>query len=861
MLNSVKVKPFYNSYDDNIINDFYNPLFMNAVGYDRVSAYFDSKILALYSCGLEKMYENNGKVRFIFSYDLSEEDYNQMKVGYNNRIIENLSQRINVDELSSEEQLLFSNLAFLIEIGLVDIKIAFTKKGIFHDKFGLISDSKDTVYFRGSNNETTAAIQYSYESFETTCTWNNIESELVKLNNAKVIFKRLWDNDVENVLVMDLPDVVRNKIISYSNGKIISYDNIVFTNKLVIDLGANNKVLFKNFLDPNVIDVRDRIFKVFLRKWLLVATNDNIEFKDGLSYVELKKIRDLLLEYSISNNFDIYFTDKFNNYIKLMDYQIDKRKSLGIDIKEHNDIVKSKFEEFKDIVSVEMERQLKPNQMWDSFHMVAMVKSANFSVPGSGKTSMVYGAFAYLNRVENRVVDKIVMIGPKNSFISWKDEFRANFGLKKTLKVLDSQDEKYKYKSKLIEDIKLNSANCNLILINYEKLPTISDELYNIINERTLLVFDEVHKIKAVNGVWAKEALKISENAKYKIVLTGTPIPNSYMDIYNLLNILYTNEYSEFFKFTARDLGNLNDYRITKVNEAIYPFYCRTSKKDLNIPVPNPDEKIEVNMTDDEKKLFELVRKKYSSNILSLYIRLLQAASLPRLLLSDLDDEVVNSFLHEEDDEVVETDYVKQISSKAIYDEEMISLINRIKVSSKIKESINLIEKLVKEGKKVIVWGIFIQTLNTISDFLNQRGISNKIICGSVEQKDRESIIYDFKNDKVDVLITNPHTLAESVSLHQNCHDAVYVEYSFNLTHMLQSRDRINRLGLKYDDYTQYYYMMLLGDDISNDSIDSRTYRRLVEKEKTMLESIEGTSLTRTDYDDLDEVRKILSDI
>ena len=70
-LTNVKINPVYNSYDDDIIEDFYNKVFEYANHYDRASAYFDSKILALYAKGLEKIYENNGKIRFIFSYQLN----------------------------------------------------------------------------------------------------------------------------------------------------------------------------------------------------------------------------------------------------------------------------------------------------------------------------------------------------------------------------------------------------------------------------------------------------------------------------------------------------------------------------------------------------------------------------------------------------------------------------------------------------------------------------------------------------------------------------------------------------------------------------------------------------------------------
>ena len=78
---------------------------------------------------------------------------------------------------------------------------------------------------------------------------------------------------------------------------------------------------------------------------------------------------------------------------------------------------------------------------------------------------------------------------------------------------------------------------------------------------------------------------------------------------------------------------------------------------------------------------------------------------------------------------------------------------------------------------------------------------------------------------------------------------------------MLQSRDRINRLGLSQDDYTQYYYLVLQNDDYYNDSIDLKTLKRLDEKEKIMIQSIEGTHLSRIDFDDMDDIRRILDKI
>lgn len=865
-LDSVTILPFYNSYDNDIVEEFYNKVFEFATHYDRASAYFDSKILSLYGRGMANIYEKSGKVRFIFSYDLSETDFEKMKDGYSNRneIEENLRSRISYEELSDEQKSSFENIAYLIKIGLVDIKIAFTKAGIFHDKFGLIYDDDNCVYIRGSNNETEAAIVYSFESFETTCSWNASESEQYKIDKNKEMFERLWNNELNDIMVVEIPEVVKNDIIKFSKDKMNDITTVVYTNKLVLDLDRNNNLLCKNFLNPNKIDIRDIPIKIFLKPFLSICTNEILEFKEGLNYVQIRKVLDTLISYSLEASFDLYATDKLKNYLDMMDLRLDKRRNLGIDIKEHAEYILDKFNEFSEIVKKEMHRELRPMQLWNSFHIVSMIRSANFSVPGSGKTSIVYGAFAYLNRKEDCQVDKIIMIGPRNSFMSWKDEFYENFRDKKQLSIIDVQDEKYKSRNDIIEELRYNSANSNLILINYEKLEGLSDIIKEIIDERTMLVFDEIHKIKSIKGVRAKAALKICEGAKYKVALTGTPIPNSYTDIYNVLKILFNEEYDTFFKLSTIELASAdkNDIKAKKVNESIYPFYCRTTKKDLNIPEPNePDIEI-AEMTDDEKRLFECIRKIYSRNILTLYIRLLQASTTPELLLSKISQDDLYSLMYTEDDEMDNEGFTdSDIDNTIPTSNDVIELIDKIGETSKYKRGVNLVNKLCSEGKQVVVWGIFIKTLNNISNSLNELGISNRIVSGSVPQEERDNIIKAFKNKEIQVLITNPHTLAESVSLHKTCHDAVYFEYSFNLTHMLQSRDRINRLGLEPDDYTQYYYLVLQNDDYYNDSVDMKTLKRLDEKEQIMLKSIEGTHLSRIDFDDMEDIRKILDKI
>ena len=84
-LSDLKFETNYNAYENDLVSDFYIKALSNAKKYDRVSAFFDSKIIALYATAIEKIYENDGKIRFIFSQQLTDEDYELMQKGYSNR--------------------------------------------------------------------------------------------------------------------------------------------------------------------------------------------------------------------------------------------------------------------------------------------------------------------------------------------------------------------------------------------------------------------------------------------------------------------------------------------------------------------------------------------------------------------------------------------------------------------------------------------------------------------------------------------------------------------------------------------------------------------------------------------------------
>ena len=837
MFKELKLKQIYVSDEDDIPRDFYNPTLMNAISYDRTSAYFSAKALALYSEGLEFFGNKGYTYRLIISHDISKEDYEEIKRGYKYKdsIKAELIDRLQ-EKLNTREEMRLSNLAYFIAKGTVEIKIAFKTQGIFHDKCGIMEDQNGNIIcFRGSNNETEAAIQVNYETLQLTCSWLDSENFYLKgIQQSKDEFDALWNNEKEGLVVLPADEVIIKNILKYNKGKVIVEETLLEKDAVVLDYDRQQLILQCNTESIDWLTGK-MFFKSRIKHKIERIANNIIYFKTDLVYSDYISINELLEKKIPVLGYKYAATRRLLDYIDERNLYIDKRAKLGIELKTDPRRIEDMYIEFRDVVSNSFDRKLREKQMKDAFFMCAMTKSGNFSVPGSGKTSSALAVFAYLKQRD--LVQRVVMIGPKNAFGSWIDEFKMCFGEKLELNCFNIQDEKYNSTRLKREAIKYNSGNCNLFLFNYESIGNYVNELKQLVSSKTLLVFDEVHKVKAINGQRAMAALEIAKNAVYTIAMTGTPIPNSYLDLYNLLHILYNDEYREFFGFDVSYLRDPYPTDIEIINSKIQPFFCRTTKKELLVPEPNKDIIKKVAVSIQEQRLFEILAKQYRNNKLALFIRLLQLESNPKLLLQAIDLKDFMSVLDLEGD-IDQIDFVD-------YALEVRELINQMTITSKKKACIELIKKLVEEKKKVIVWCIFVDSIRSIKAELGKIGISAEFIMGELKLEERLKIIDSFKNGEFDVLITNPHTLAESVSLHTVCHDAVYFEYSYNLVHLLQSKDRIHRLGLPDNQYTQYYYLQdwftnSLGEDYS---LDDEVYQRLVKKEFTMLNAIDNNEL------------------
>jgi len=126
----LKIEDRYRSSKNNIYEEFYEKCLKKSIQYDRAVGYFTSGSLKLISKGLDKLIENNGKIRIITSPNLNEEDLNALEAGEELKIIENklVDQWNNfIKEIEENTLKIFS---WMVAKGKLELKIAYQEKQI-----------------------------------------------------------------------------------------------------------------------------------------------------------------------------------------------------------------------------------------------------------------------------------------------------------------------------------------------------------------------------------------------------------------------------------------------------------------------------------------------------------------------------------------------------------------------------------------------------------------------------------------------------------------------------------------------------------------------------------------------------------
>lgn len=474
----------------------------------------------------------------------------------------------------------------------------------------------------------------------------------------------------------------------------------------------------------------------------------------------------------------------------------------------------AEFRKFASDLQKFTKRSLKEHQLRAAYHLHLTKNGANFSVPGSGKTSVVLALYQKL-RNEGKV-NGLFVVGPAACFGPWRTEFFETLGRKPRAVVL-AGGEKFSRKA---EYYKPDDHLPELFLSTFQTLTNDQAEvemLFQRAGQNLFLVVDEAHYIKQIGGNWSSTAIRLARLAKFRCILTGTPCPHSFTDLFNLFEFLWPasdpigaeNRIRIQIAEQKGDIGNAQQI----LKRTVGPMFYRVTKSDLGLTPPVFHPPIVTPMNEHEQFVYDAIMLRirnsakfdYSKNADVLtrlrrarILRLRQCSAYAGLLTKPLDD--------------CDIDVAK---ASELY--EIIRTYDQLEKPAKLLQLEKLVSRILGRKEKVVVWCNFIGALKLIQKYFQKLKVNCELLYGetpveqtSVQQGEtRERLINRFKDTAsgLDLLIANPGACAESISLHKTCHHAIYYDLSYNCAQYLQSLDRIHRVGGSETQEAHYYFL------------------------------------------------------
>ena len=412
---------------------------------------------------------------------------------------------------------------------------------------------------------------------------------------------------------------------------------------------------------------------------------------------------------------------------------------------------------------------------------------AIFAEMGTGKTKIALDNACIL--YNKGKIDRLLVVAPKGTYMNWVDQeiptHVPDYIEKDILAWRPNITEKYELQLKAIRDF--NNYKFKIFVMNVESLSTKKGIYYAklFLTGKSMMIVDESTTIKNPQAKRTKNILDLAKEAKYRRILTGSPVTQSPMDLWSQMDFLDPEilGQSSFYAFrtkyavmiTATAAGGTHKYQkivkfrnLKQLGQAVSPHSYRILKKDcLDLPEKS-FVKREVELSDEQKRAY-VEMKANATTILKG-----QSATALNVLTQLIR-------LHQITCGHMKTD-----------DGEIINLKN-----SRLDE---LMQILGETTGKVIIWA------NYVHDILNiERAIKNEYgptsYCtyyGATKSEDRQKCIKKFQeaSNPIRFFIGNTQTGGYGITLTE-ASTVIYYSNNYDLEKRIQSEDRAHRIGQK----------------------------------------------------------------
>jgi len=335
-----------------------------------------------------------------------------------------------------------------------------------------------------------------------------------------------------------------------------------------------------------------------------------------------------------------------------------------------------------------------------------------------------------------------------------------------------------------------------IVIINYDILSYWQEEIMYV--HFDVVIVDEAQKIKSNKAKRTKAFKKIVKDTKKIVALTGTPIENRPVEIYNIVQCINPYIFPNFIKFAEEYCGAKRgrfgwDFsgstNMIKLNAILKNTIMIRRKKDEVLQELPPKQIVKVSMEIDNRQEYQKAEEQF---ILFLQEKLNRV--LDDELVSELKDYAkrkgikVSEELSETEITLLKMEKLRSSTTAPILSQ--IEILKQLSIQGKINQITDWIETFLESGEKLVVFAIHTKTI----DYLMKQFPTAVKIDGSVSQKQRQNAVDKFQHDPdTRLFVGNIHAAGIGITL-TAASNAAIIEFPWSPGELVQASDRIHRI-------------------------------------------------------------------
>lgn len=398
---------------------------------------------------------------------------------------------------------------------------------------------------------------------------------------------------------------------------------------------------------------------------------------------------------------------------------------------------------------------------------------------GLGKTIQTIALISYLLESKNQNGPYLILV-PLSTLTNWSIEFEK--WAPSIVKI------EYKGQPPVRKAIQaeVKMSKFNVMLTTYEYV--IKDKAFLSKIKWLYLIIDEGHRMKNTQSKLAI-VLSNSYSARYRLILTGTPLQNNLPELWSLLNFILPKifdsgkTFEEWFNAPFANTGEkleLNEEEtlliIRRLHKVLRPFLLRRLKKDVESELPDKIERvIKCPKSALQAKLYDIIKEKsmrqHTTGIKRFNNTIMQLRKICN-----------HPFVFEEVEKQLNP---SQINNELLY-----------RVSGKFELLKRILRKFHATGHRVLMFFQMTTVMTIMEDFLTMEGYRYLRLDGSTKSEDRAEMLKQFNASNSPYFIFLLSTRAGGLGLNLQTADTVIIfDSDWNPHQDLQAQDRAHRIG------------------------------------------------------------------